>query len=194
MIIIILKNKNIYIHLTIYILLIIQKVIKISKKQASVSIDVYIWEESQRLFPKQISNKIETFLRNLVSYEKGDLKNVDRKILNNKIDEKEKELSRLSSELINMKDQVIHLDKQAKDKENEELEAQKEEMDNYIECEICKIKKIPDRMSKIKGADVCTTCFQTTESKTLMQYIKRAKEDPDYKPEETHQGVGGEEQ
>jgi len=145
------------------------------KRNVTICVDGEIWDDLRKLFPSEMSGKINDFLFRLRAYTKGDLSALTITESRKKIAKLDEKTSKIEAERrILMENLDKMMQKQA---QNEEKAAEKErlEAENQITCDVCGVPKPNEFIHLLPNGKVCNGCYLAEPPETLRKYFKNTE-------------------
>lgn len=129
------------------------------KGHITISIDYGLQEKLQKLYPNQVSTKINDFLHRLVAFSTHDLTKLDIDKLNKEIEDIDSKISQLEVKRQFMQERLQHYIQIQKEEEEKRKEKEEQAAREQTKCAVCGIPKPNDKMHKFPGGLVCQNCF-----------------------------------
>lgn len=147
-------------------------IMKMGKTMASMRIDTEVWEDLQRKFPQQLSQKVNDFLYRLHAYTKNDLVGLNVIEIEKKIDDLDQKSAKIHCEKDVLVEELLRLKQILSEKEAQVLEKEKAEAMSKVTCDICGVPKPNERVHNLPGGNVCNACYLSEPPQTLQKYMK----------------------
>ena len=143
-----------------------------SKKQYMVYIDQQIMTNFQEVVGRgNVSPKVEEYMNNVICVVKQDSSGINVRLIRNKIGELEKEGSKVSAELSNLRQQLQIYEKVQAEIQSKELEQEKEKIENQFRCANCgNILGEKIRSHKFAIGLICNPCFLTSNKENITKW------------------------
>jgi len=142
-----------------------------TKTHLNITIDTGVVETARRLFPNQISTKINDYLQSLIAYAQSDLLQIDKKKIKRELEEIESKQKNLSIKKDHLLSCLQNIEDQEKIRESEQLEKEKIQAEKKVMCSVCNIPKPNDKIIKFKGGIVCKGCFLDSANRDKLKQL-----------------------
>lgn len=146
------------------------------KTQMCIYIDSDLKDTINKLYPSQISSKINDYLRRLVAFSKNDIHKIDKIKLVREQDEIEGKISQLDIKLKFIVERIQQIDDIQKIEESKRLEKEEETARVKTTCAVCGIPRPNEKMHTFPGGLVCKSCFNPLNKDKIRQLSLRGDE------------------
>ena len=130
-----------------------------TKVNVGITVDWDVWQECQRLYPKQMSSKINSFLRNLRDFSNADDSGMEVVKLKQQLENFDEELSKTQVKREKTLQKIDFLAQKLEKQVENQQKIKEETAKNMITCDICGIPKLEERIHKVKNGKICDTCY-----------------------------------
>jgi hypothetical protein len=143
-----------------------------SKKQFMLYIEEQVMNTFQEVIGKgNVSSKVEDYMNNMVNVVKQDSTGINVRLIRNKINDLEKDGSKISAELTSLKQQLQMYEKVQAENETKKLEQEKERIENQNKCANCgNILGEKVRSHKFSIGLICNPCFITSNKESIKKW------------------------
>ena len=141
------------------------------KQQVTMTIDVDVAEEFQRLFPNERSSYCNEMMRLKIASSKGDISGVKLELLLVKEKELKEKSSILTAELVGISEQIRIFKDQQNKEEEQKLQKEHDRIESLTKCDGCG-QQIQEPKIKAGGERFCKECFFNEHPK-MLDAIKR---------------------
>ena len=138
-----------------------------------LSIDIDIWQDCIRLFPSQVSGKVNDFLHRLVAYKNQNLDKLTISDLQHELNSIDEQAADIGLKRLGIRDRLEILKKEQVEREKNMIEEEKKEQAELVTCDVCKIPKPNERIHYFPGGKVCNGCYLSEPAASLKPYMQK---------------------
>ena len=136
-----------------------------------ISIDSSLKSDIQKLFPHEVSSKINDYLKRLIAYANNDLGKINKLKLVRELDDIYSQISNLEVKRDFMQEQLDKINDSEKVEESKRIELEDKKAVERVKCSVCRIPKPNDKMHRFPGGLVCKSCFMDSENKKVIRQL-----------------------
>ena len=132
-----------------------------------ITIESALWNEFQRIFPREASTFCNEQMRLRVASAKGSSGAINIELLRMKQTEVKKELDKYNEEFITINDKISMFDDNSKKAEVERLKQEKIEIEALTKCDGCGFPMHEAHITTQSGFKFCRDCFFNENPKMM---------------------------
>jgi len=141
------------------------------KTQRSITVDWDVWSDLQRLYPNQLSSKINDFLLNLRDFSNVGDDGLEISKLRKNLENFDSELSKTQVKREKTLQKIEFLAKKMEKEVENKQKIKEKAIKNLITCDICGIPKLEERIHTVKRGKICDSCYKTGDKNTIKKYL-----------------------